>query len=285
MTYGRFENCQVWTFYHIYQHNWSVHKNPWNGNVSKLGRVGLGWVAEILEALGERRHPRLLSQRRTCSKDYTRESHHENPCNFTTHQRFVYKKIHDKWQFFMRNDTCWIILYENLKISETKFDLFLGSDDNLYSRNRRANVFLPRKMVQLSSMFQHRHGLDNYLKTYGYGYRKIFEIFQQIRKNWSSQFFPFDSVKSFFRCYCLNLGEKPMSGMVSGVEPIDELDHHCYRYTQEISLKSVQFFEIRLLINKFRKNNKPWKVYQMSKNRSWRLLHPRKYSISGQFNC
>ena len=128
-----------------------------------------------------------------------------------------------------------------------KFHSFLGSDDNLYSRNRRANVFLPRKMVQLSSMFQHRHGLDNYLKTYGYGYRKIFETFQnKFRKIDQAKFSYFGYVKSFFRCYCLNLGEKPMSGMVSGVEPIDELDHHCYRYTQEISLKSFHFFEIRL---------------------------------------
>ena len=78
------------------------------------------------------------------------------------------------------------------------------------------------------------------------GIVKFLRPLKKFRKIDHAKFSFFGSVKSFFRCYCLNLGEKPMSGMVSGVEPIDELDHHCYRYTQEIRLKSFQFFEIRL---------------------------------------
>jgi len=81
--------------------------------------------------------------------------------------------------------------------------------DDIYHRNRRSNQFLPRKMEQLSAMFQKAHGMSNYLKTYGYG------------------------------CYCLNLGEKPMTGLVSGVEPIDEMDRHCYRYTQCIKCLKI----------------------------------------------
>ena len=77
-----------------------------------------------------------------------------------------------------------------------------GFDDEFFIRNRRSNPFTPRKMEQLSTIFQHRHGLANYHRTYGYG------------------------------CYCLNLGDKPMTGMVSGVEPVDEMDRHCYKYTQ-----------------------------------------------------
>ena len=87
--------------------------------------------------------------------------------------------------------------------------ILADDEEDLYARNRFANPFLPRKMVQLSSMFQYRHGMQNYLKTYGYG------------------------------CYCLNLGEKPMSGMVRGVEPVDEMDRHCYRYTQCIKCLKI----------------------------------------------
>merc|ERR1712193_520539 len=57
-------------------------------------------------------------------------------------------------------------------------------------------------MKQLQAQLVNRHGFRNFTKIYGYG------------------------------CYCLNLGERPMTGMVQGVEPVDEIDRVCQKYTQ-----------------------------------------------------
>lgn len=57
-------------------------------------------------------------------------------------------------------------------------------------------------MRQLRTMFEKRHGLLTFLQAYGYG------------------------------CYCLNLGETPMSGMVQGIAPKDAKDEVCQKYTQ-----------------------------------------------------
>ena len=43
---------------------------------------------------------------------------------------------------------------------------------------------------------------DNFIKIYGYG------------------------------CYCLNLGDRPLTGNLSGVEPVDETDALCHKWTK-----------------------------------------------------
>ncbi|CBY39064.1 unnamed protein product [Oikopleura dioica] len=74
-----------------------------------------------------------------------------------------------------------------------------SSDEGFY---RSRHQIQPRRMKQLQAQLVNRHGFRNYTKIYGYG------------------------------CYCLNLGERPMTGMVQGVEPIDEIDRVCQKYTQ-----------------------------------------------------
>ncbi|CAG5081628.1 Oidioi.mRNA.OKI2018_I69.PAR.g9927.t1.cds [Oikopleura dioica] len=73
------------------------------------------------------------------------------------------------------------------------------SEEGFY---RSRHQIQPRRMKQLAAQLVERHGFANYTKIYGYG------------------------------CYCLNLGERPMSGMVQGVEPVDEIDQVCQKYTQ-----------------------------------------------------
>ena len=35
-----------------------------------------------------------------------------------------------------------------------------------------------------------------------------------------------------YGCYCLNLGDRPLSGMMSGVVPVDDVDHMCFKWTK-----------------------------------------------------
>jgi len=51
-------------------------------------------------------------------------------------------------------------------------------------------------------MFLHFYTNEQLTKTYGYG------------------------------CYCLNLGDRPLSGTMTGVVPVDDKDMHCFQFTR-----------------------------------------------------
>ena len=36
-----------------------------------------------------------------------------------------------------------------------------------------------------------------------------------------------------YGCYCLNLSDKPLSGIMSGVYPVDDKDRHCFEFTKK----------------------------------------------------
>ena len=36
-----------------------------------------------------------------------------------------------------------------------------------------------------------------------------------------------------YGCYCLNLGDRPLSGQMTGVLPVDGKDRHCFEYHKE----------------------------------------------------
>lgn len=59
-----------------------------------------------------------------------------------------------------------------------------------------------RRYSQFKTIFQHFYTNEQLTKTYGYG------------------------------CYCLNLGDRPLSGIMTGVEPVDKKDHHCFQFTR-----------------------------------------------------
>ena len=44
-----------------------------------------------------------------------------------------------------------------------------------------------------------------------------------------------------YGCYCLNLGKYPLSGLMSGVYPVDDKDRHCFEFTK----KGFLFFLLR----------------------------------------
>lgn len=60
----------------------------------------------------------------------------------------------------------------------------------------------PRRFADFKRMFYRFFEHDDLMKIYGYG------------------------------CYCLNLGDRPLSGMMNGVVPIDEVDEMCFRWTK-----------------------------------------------------
>ena len=35
-----------------------------------------------------------------------------------------------------------------------------------------------------------------------------------------------------YGCYCLNLGDRPLSGIMTGVYPVDDKDRHCFEFTK-----------------------------------------------------
>merc|ERR1712193_298516 len=35
-----------------------------------------------------------------------------------------------------------------------------------------------------------------------------------------------------YGCYCLNLGDRPLSGAMAGVIPVDDKDRHCFEFTK-----------------------------------------------------
>ena len=35
-----------------------------------------------------------------------------------------------------------------------------------------------------------------------------------------------------YGCYCLNLGDRPLSGIMTGVYPVDPQDLHCFEFTK-----------------------------------------------------
>lgn len=59
-----------------------------------------------------------------------------------------------------------------------------------------------RRYNQFKAMFQHFYSNEQLARTYGYG------------------------------CYCLNLGDRPLSGVMTGVEPVDAKDMHCFQFTR-----------------------------------------------------
>ena len=64
------------------------------------------------------------------------------------------------------------------------------------------NPFAPKRYSQYQAMFKHFFTNDQLMKTYGYG------------------------------CYCLNLGDRPLAGVMTGVYPVDEKDKHCFEFTR-----------------------------------------------------
>jgi len=60
----------------------------------------------------------------------------------------------------------------------------------------------PRRFADFKRMFYAFFSHEDLTKIYGYG------------------------------CYCLNLGDRPLSGMMSGVVPVDEVDHMCFKWTK-----------------------------------------------------
>lgn len=60
----------------------------------------------------------------------------------------------------------------------------------------------PRRFADFKRMFNVFFSHDDLMKIYGYG------------------------------CYCLNLGDRPLSGMMSGVIPVDDVDEMCFRWTK-----------------------------------------------------
>ena len=71
----------------------------------------------------------------------------------------------------------------------------IPSDPNL-------NPFAPKRYSQYQEMFKHFFTNDQLMKTYGYG------------------------------CYCLNLGDRPLAGIMTGVYPVDNKDKHCFEFTR-----------------------------------------------------
>lgn len=47
-------------------------------------------------------------------------------------------------------------------------------------------------------------------------------------------FFTHEQLTSIYGygCYCLNLGDRPLSGMMTGVEPVDDVDELCFQWTK-----------------------------------------------------
>lgn len=64
------------------------------------------------------------------------------------------------------------------------------------------NPFAPKRYSQFQAMFRHFFTNDQLMKTYGYG------------------------------CYCLNLGDRPLAGIMTGVYPVDDKDKHCFEFTR-----------------------------------------------------
>lgn len=64
------------------------------------------------------------------------------------------------------------------------------------------NQYMPKRYTQFSGMFSHFYTEEQLIKTYGYG------------------------------CYCLNLGDRPLAGIMTGVFPVDKKDKHCFEFTR-----------------------------------------------------
>ena len=61
---------------------------------------------------------------------------------------------------------------------------------------------MQRRYKQTYGMFKRFYTFDQWIKIYGYG------------------------------CYCLNLGDSPMSGSTHGVSAVDDTDRHCQKWTR-----------------------------------------------------
>jgi len=59
-----------------------------------------------------------------------------------------------------------------------------------------------KRYSQFREIFLHYYENAELMKVYGYG------------------------------CYCLNLGDRPLSGIMTGVYPVDEKDMHCFEFTK-----------------------------------------------------
>ena len=63
------------------------------------------------------------------------------------------------------------------------------------------NPFMPKRYSQFQAMFKHFYTNAQLMKTYGYG------------------------------CYCLNLGDRPLAGVMTGVYPVDDKAQSCIHST------------------------------------------------------
>ena len=61
---------------------------------------------------------------------------------------------------------------------------------------------MPKRYSQFQTMFRHFYTAEQLINTYGYG------------------------------CYCLNLGDRPLAGILAGVYPVDAKDKHCFEFTR-----------------------------------------------------
>ena len=64
------------------------------------------------------------------------------------------------------------------------------------------NPYMPKRYSQFQTMFRHFYSAQQLINTYGYG------------------------------CYCLNLGDRPLAGILAGVYPVDAKDKHCFEFTR-----------------------------------------------------
>jgi hypothetical protein len=75
-------------------------------------------------------------------------------------------------------------------------------DRALSSQRNLADEMSERRYAQFQEVFLHYFNHDQLMQLYGYG------------------------------CYCLNLGDRPLSGIMTGVDPVDPKDEVCYNFTK-----------------------------------------------------
>ena len=60
-----------------------------------------------------------------------------------------------------------------------------------------------------------------------------------------------------YGCYCFNLGDRPLSGIMTGVYPVDNKDMHCFEFTKE---KETRYFLLESRKD-IKKNSKKLNLY------------------------